>query len=156
MTTIRLITKINAPIQTVFDVSRNIDVHQLSTFQSNEKAIAGRTSGLIELGETVTWRGKHFGFYLKHQSKITEMEIPNYFVDEMIKGHFKSFRHEHTFVAKNDTTVMIDHLEYETPYGIFGKLFNRLLLKNYLTSFLKQRNTFLKNLTEKNRQTHSF
>jgi len=110
MTTIRLITKIHAPIQTVFDVSRNIDVHQLSTFQSNEKAIAGRTSGLIELGETVTWRGKHFGFYLKHQSKITEMEIPNYFVDEMIKGHFKSFRHEHTFVAKNDTTVMIDNL----------------------------------------------
>ena len=81
MTTIRLITKIKAPIQIVFDLSRNIEVHQLSTFQSKEKAIAGRTSGLIKRNETVTWRGKHFGLYLKHKSKITEMELPRYFVD---------------------------------------------------------------------------
>lgn len=149
MTTIRLITKINAPIQIVFDVSRNIDVHQLSTFQSNEKAIAGITSGLINLNETVTWKGKHFGIYLKHKSKITEMEIPNYFVDEMEKGHFKSFRHEHTFVTKNGITVMIDNLQYETPYGIFGRFFDKFLLEKHLTNFLLKRNEILKNLAEK-------
>lgn len=148
MTTIRLITKINAPIQTVFDLSRNIDVHQLSTFQSYEKAIAGVTSGLINLNETVTWRGKHFGFYLKHKSKITEMEIPNYFVDEMESGHFKSFRHEHTFVTKNGITVMIDNLQYETPLGSFGRLFDTFLLKKHLSSFLLKRNKILKNLAE--------
>lgn len=149
MTTIRLITKINAPIQTVFDLARNIDIHQQSTAQSNEKVIAGRTSGLIELGETVTFRGKHFGFYLKHQSKITEMETPNYFVDEMIKGHFKFFRHEHSFVTQNGTTAMIDFLQYETPLGILGKLFNKLLLTKHLTDFLLKRNEMLKNLAEK-------
>lgn len=148
MTTIRLITKINAPIQTVFDLARNIDIHQQSTAQSNEKAIAGRTSGLIELGEKVTFRGKHFGFYLKHQSKITEMETPNYFVDEMAKGHFKFFRHEHTFVTQNGHTVMIDFLQYKAPFGIFGKLFNNLLLKKHLTDFLLKRNEILKNLAE--------
>lgn len=151
MTTIRLITKIKAPIQTVFDLSRNIDVHQLSTFQSDEKAIAGRTSGLIELNETVTWRGKHFGCYLKHQSKITEMESPNYFVDEMVQGHFKSFRHEHSFVAQNGTTVMIDFLQYDTPYGIFGTLFDRFALKKHLTDFLLTRNETLKKLAEEHR-----
>ena len=98
MTTIRLITKINAPIHTVFDLNRDIDVHKLSTAKSKETAIDGRTSGLINLNETVTWKGKHFGFYIKHQSKITDMEIPNYFVDEMVNGRFKHFRHEHTFV----------------------------------------------------------
>ena len=148
MTTIHLITKIKAPIQTVFDVSRDIDVHLRSTFQSNEKAIAGRTSGLIELNETVTWRGKHFGCYLKHQSKITEMESPNYFVDEMVHGHFKSFRHEHTFVSQNGITVMIDFLQYETPFGIFGKLFDHLLLQKHLTDFLLKRNEILKDLAE--------
>lgn len=148
MTTIHLITKIKAPIQTVFDVSRDIDVHQRSTLQSHEKAIAGRTSGLIELSETVTWKGKHFGFYLKHQSKITEMETPNYFVDEMVKGHFKSFRHEHTFVSQNGITVMIDFLQYETPFGIFGKLFDHLLLQKHLTDFLLKRNEILKDLAE--------
>jgi len=148
MTTIHLITKIKAPIQTVFDLSRDIDVHQRSTFQSNEKAIAGRTSGLIELNETVTWKGKHFGYYLKHQSKITEMESPNYFVDEMVHGHFKSFRHEHTFVSQNGITVMIDFLQYETPFGIFGKLFDHLLLQKHLTDFLLKRNEILKDLAE--------
>ncbi len=149
MTTIHLTTKINAPIQTIFDVSRNIDIHQLSTSQSNEKAIAGITSGLINLNETVTWKGKHFGIYLKHKSKITEMEHPNYFVDEMEKGHFKSFRHEHTFVTKNEVTFMIDNLHYQTPFGIFGRLFDTFLLKNYLTNFILKRNEILKNLAEK-------
>lgn len=148
MTTIRLITKIKAPIQIVFDLSRNIEVHQLSTFQSKEKAIADRTSGLIKWNETVTWRGKYFGLYLKHKSKITEMELPSYFVDEMEQGHFKSFRHEHNFITQNGTTVMIDFLQYETPYGIFGKLFDKLLLKKYLTDFLLNRNEFVKNLAE--------
>jgi len=150
MTTIRLITKINAPIQTVFDLARNIDIHQQSTAQSNEKAIAGRTSGLIELGETVTFRGRHFGFYLKHQSQITEMETPNYFVDEMIKGHFKSFHHEHTFVTQNGHTVMIDFLQYKAPFGFFGKFFNKLFLKKHLEDFLLKRNELLKILAEKN------
>ena len=148
MNTIRLITKINAPIQTVFDLARNIDIHQQSTVQSNEKAIAGRTSGLIEMDETVTFRGKHFGFYLKHQSKITEMEIPNYFIDEMVKGHFKYFRHEHSFVTQNGTTAMIDFLQYETPFGILGKFFNKILLKKHLEDFLLKRNEMLKNLAE--------
>lgn len=148
MTTIHLITKIKAPIQTVFDLSRNIDIHKLSSAKSNEKAIAGVTSGMIHLNETVTWKGKHFGLYLKHQSKITEMEQPDYFVDEMLKGHFKSFRHEHSFVSQNGTTVMIDFLQYETPFGIFGKVFDKLMLKNHLSQFLEERNRCIKNLAE--------
>lgn len=148
MTTIHLITKIKAPIGTVFDLSLDIDIHKLSIGKSNEKAVAGVTSGKINLNETVTFKGRHFGIYLNHQSKITEMENPNYFVDEMIKGHFKFFRHEHSFVSQNGKTVMIDLLQYETPFGIFGKLFDRLVLKNYMTNLLQTRNEFLKNLAE--------
>lgn len=148
MTTINLITKINAPKQIVFDLARNIDVHQNSASKTNEKAIAGITSGLINLNETVTWKGKHFGFYLTHTSKITEMELHNYFADEMIHGNFKSFKHEHSFIEKNGKTVMIDNLIYETPFGIFGKFFDWLFLKKHMTNFLKTRNTVLKNLAE--------
>ena len=78
MTTIKLTTEINAPIQIVFDLNRNIDIHKQSTSKSNETAIAGVTSGLINKKETVTWRGKHFGFYLTHKSVISEMKIPHY------------------------------------------------------------------------------
>jgi ligand-binding SRPBCC domain-containing protein len=148
MTTIKLITKINASKQIVFDLARNIDVHQNSASKTNEKAIAGTTSGLINLNETVTWKGKHFGIYLTHTSKITEMELHDYFADEMIKGRFKSFKHEHSFIEKNGKTVMIDNLMYETPFGIFGKLFDRLILKKHMITFLKTRNAVLKNLAE--------
>jgi len=93
MTTIYLETKIKAPKQIVFDAARNIDIHQKSASSSKEKAIAGVTSGLINLNETVTWRGKHFGFYLTHKSCITKMIFYDYFVDEMENGKFKYFKH---------------------------------------------------------------
>ncbi|WJS95251.1 SRPBCC family protein [Flavobacterium johnsoniae] len=149
MTTINLTTKINASKKIIFDASRNIDIHQQSASPTKEKAIAGVTSGLINLNETVTWRGKHFGFYLTHKSRITAMNLYDYFVDEMEKGKFKSFRHEHFFEEKNDFTIMKDKLLYETPFGVFGKLFDVLFLKKHLTNFLLERNKVLKEVSEK-------
>ena len=149
MTTIHITTEIKASIETVFNNSRNIDLHQESASQTNEKAIAGRTSGLIEKEETVTWKGKHFGFYLQHQSIITEMDFYTYFVDEQLKGKFKSFKHQHLFEEKNGVTIMQDILQYETPFGIFGKFFDFLFLKRHLTNFIMYRNQVLKNISEK-------
>lgn len=148
MTKIYLTTIINADIKTVFDAARNINLHMDSAEKTNEKAIAGTTSGLINLGETVTWRGKHFGIYITHKSKITSLEYPVCFVDEMIKGNFKKFKHQHIFKQMQTGTKMIDILEYKTPYFIFGSVFNHLILKKYLTKFLITRNNFIKTKTE--------
>nr|WP_309759836.1 SRPBCC family protein [Flavobacterium sp.] len=152
MTTIQLSTTIKAPIEIIFDLSRNIDVHQQSTAKSNETAIDGITSGLINANETVTWRGKHFGVYLTHKSLISAMVIPTYFVDEMLEGKFKSFKHQHTFIQKNGFVIMEDKIQYETPYGIFGKLFDHFLLKKHLTTFILERNLFIKALAEKHQK----
>lgn len=51
---------IDAPIEKCFDLARSIDLHMESTKHTGETAIAGKTSGIIELNETVTWRAKHF------------------------------------------------------------------------------------------------
>jgi ligand-binding SRPBCC domain-containing protein len=149
MTTIHLITQIKAPKQVVFDLSRNITIHEDSVHQTNEKAIAGRTSGLIEFNETVTWRGKHFGFYLTHKSRMTAMDLYDYFVDEMEEGSFASFKHQHFFAEENGVTVMTDLIQYETPFGIFGMLFDRIILKNHMTNLIAKRNALLKELAEK-------
>lgn len=149
MTTINLTTKIKAPKQIVFDTSRNIDIHQQSASRTNEKAISGVISGLINFNETVTWRGKHFGFYLTHKSRITAMTFYDYFVDEMEEGNFKSFKHEHFFEEENGVTIMKDHLQYETPFGILGRIFDSLFLKKHLTQFLLERNKVLKEVSEK-------
>lgn len=148
MTQIKITTIINASIEIVFDNCRNIDIHQYSANNTNEKAIAGRTTGLIEIGETVTWKGKHFGFYIQHESNISEMDFPNYFVDKQLKGLFKSFKHEHIFEQKENQIIMTDILDYETPFGILGKLFDTISLKNHLTNFILHRNQILKEISE--------
>jgi ligand-binding SRPBCC domain-containing protein len=148
MTTIKITTNYYAPIEKVFDTNRNIDIHQQSASKTKEVAIAGITSGLINKNETVTWKGKHFGVYLTHQSLISEMDFPTYFVDEQLKGKFKSFKHQHFFEQKENYVEVTDVLEYETPFGIFGQLFDKLLLKKHLTNFIIHRNAVLKNLSE--------
>lgn len=148
MTTIKITTNYIAPIETVFDTNRNIDIHKQSASKTKEIAIAGITSGLINKNETVTWKGKHFGVYLTHQSLISEMIFPTYFVDEQLKGNFKSFKHQHFFEQKETYVEVTDVLEYETPFGIFGKLFDRLVLKKHLRKFIIHRNEILKNLSE--------
>ncbi|WP_109435216.1 MULTISPECIES: SRPBCC family protein [Aquimarina] len=144
MTTIHLTTKINAPIEKVFDLARSIDFHVESASKTKEKAISGRISGLIELNETVTWKGKHFGFYLKHQSLITAYNYPNHFTDQMVNGHFKSFRHQHIFNTTSSGTEMIDIVEYKVPLGFLGRILNSIAIKNHLTKFLLSRNRSIK------------
>ena len=142
-------TFIRSDLQTCFDLARNIDFHQQSMEHSNERAIAGKTKGLIELGESVTWEAKHFGIKQKLTSKITKMEKPHYFVDEMISGAFKSFKHEHIFKEQKDQIVMIDRFHFESPYGVIGQLVNVLFLKSYMTRLLTKRNSLLKLEAEK-------
>ena len=145
---ILLATHINAPVKKVFDIARNIDVHVESTKHTGERAIAGRTTGLIELGETVTWRAKHFGIWQTLTSKIVEFDRPNLFVDEMVSGAFKSFRHEHRFTSSGDQTIMKDIFEFETPLGILGSIFNKLILTHYMTKLLKERNRVIKEASQ--------
>ena len=156
MPVIKLHTKIIAPIEVVFDLSRNIRLHEISTGNSNEKAIAGVTSGLINKNETVTWRAKHFGIYQKITVKITEMEKPNFFVDEMQKGIFKRFKHTHTFMQKGNETTAIDEFDYTAPLGILGKLADFLFLKFYMKQLLKERNEVIKQYAEDEKLRNSF
>ena len=148
MTRIHLTDFIAAPIERVFDLSRSINLHQISTAETNEKAIAGVLSGLINKDETVTWQARHLLKTRRFTSKITEMQSPDFFTDEMIKGDFKSFRHEHHFKAVENGCIMIDILEFETPYGFIGKMGTTLFLRSYLEKFLVKRNAVIKEYAE--------
>jgi len=143
-----LTTFIAAPVERVFDLSRSINLHQISTADTNEKAIAGVINGLINKDETVTWQARHLFKTRQFTSKITAMQSPNFFIDEMVKGDFKSFHHEHHFKATGNGTIVIDKLKFETPYGIFGKLLNNVFLKSYLEKLLIKRNEVIKNYAE--------
>jgi len=149
MPEMHLKTVIKSDIQKVFYLSRNIDFHQKSVSETNEKAIAGRTSGLIEEGETVTWKAKHLGIYQTLTVKITSMEKSFYFTDVMQKGAFKSMKHQHIFRQEGKNIIMIDIFEFQSPFGFIGKIFDRIFLKSYMKKFLLKRNQLIKSTAEK-------
>lgn len=151
MPIITLTTEINAPPQRCFDLSRSIDLHKICAHESNEKAIDGKTFGLISLNESVTWEAKHFGFKQRLTSKITHFDEPHRFVDEMTKGIFKSIYHKHLFAEIDGKTVMGDYFEYVSPFGLLGKLADVLFLKTYLRNMLIKRNQIIKQFAESDR-----
>ena len=148
MPIIRIETYIKADKQIAFDLSRSIDLHTLSTAHTNEEAIAGVTSGLIGMGDSVTWRAKHFGIYQNLTSKITAFNYPHYFVDEMVKGAFKRFKHDHIFEERDGETLMIDVFEYDSPLGFLGRIADALFLEKYMTRLLVKRNEMIKEFAE--------
>jgi len=148
MPSIHLTTFVAAPIERVFDLSRSIDLHKKSMAHTNEQAIAGTTSGLIELQETVTWKAKHLFKTRVMRVKITEMKKPFLFTDEMVEGDFKSMKHEHHFKKVENGTLMIDLFSFSAPYGNIGNVASKIYLTNYLKKLLEHRNQIIKEYAE--------
>lgn len=141
---------IHAPITVCFDLARNIDVHIQTTGKTNERAVAGVTSGLIEKGQTVTWEATHLGVRQQLTAKITEMDRPYRFVDAMVKGAFHSFTHTHEFVESGTGTIMKDTFSYKSPLGVVGIVADKLFLERYMREFIVSRAERLKKIAEEN------
>ena len=136
-------TRTSTPRSELFDLARSIDVHKDSMAGSREDAVAGVRSGLISLGEGVTWRAWHFGIPFRMTSRITQMEAPGYFVDEQIKGPFRRFRHVHEFSEDAEGTRMVDRIEFAAPFGPVGRVAEKLVLGRYLRRLIEARNRHL-------------
>lgn len=75
----------------------------------------------MTLGDTVTWRARHFFIVFRTTCAITEYQFPGRFVDEQLRGPIRRLRHEHTFAATaNGATVMTDVVEFDSPLGPLG------------------------------------
>jgi ligand-binding SRPBCC domain-containing protein len=145
---IELQTFIAAPRERVFDLSRSIDLHQRSTGSTGETAVAGRTSGLIGLGETVTWRARHLGVTQHLTSRIAGFDRPRWFRDEMVRGAFAWMEHDHWFDAADGGTVLRDRFRFAAPLGPLGRIAELVLLRRYMTHFLVARNAHIKRVAE--------
>ena len=136
---------IAAPVGACFDLSLSVDAHTASMHRSGERAVGGVTRGTMKLGDTVTWRARHFGIAFRMTAAITRYQYPSRFVDEQLHGPFRRWWHEHTFTrAANGDTVMTDVVRFQSPLGPLGTLADRLVLDRYLPHLLRQRNAWLK------------
>lgn len=139
---------IKAPVEKCFDLARDVEVHTKTTGKTKEKAVGGITSGLLELGDTVTWEAVHFGIRQRLTAQIIEMERPNRFVDTMLKGAFHSFIHTHQFMEQGERTIMVDKFHYKSPLGPIGVLADKLFLEKYMRDFIISRANELKRFAE--------
>ncbi|WP_026701567.1 SRPBCC family protein [Salibacterium aidingense] len=141
---------IQASRDVCFDLARGVEVHTKTTAETKEKAVGGVTQGLLEEGDMVTWEVVHFGIKQRSTAKVIQMEKPVQFVDVMVKGAFRSLHHTHQFVEEKEGTLMIDRLEYTSPFGPIGRLADHVFLEKYMRNFIVSRAQKLKNRAENN------
>ncbi len=149
MVRIVLQTLIEAPPERVFDLATDVSLHERGSKANREKAVAGVTQGLVEMGSSVTWRAKHFGVWHQLSVVVTEFDRPRMFADEMTRGPYRSMRHVHRFDPDAEGTLMTDDFQFEAPFGLLGRLAEWLFLERYMRSFLVNRNRFLKEQAER-------
>lgn len=141
-------TTLNVRAERAFDLSRSVDVHAESMAHSSERAVGGVTHGLMSLGESVTWKAKHFGVPFRMESRITEMTRPVSFTDEQVRGPFRYFRHDHSFTEEDGVTLMVDRVSFAAPFGLIGRFAEVAFLATYMRRLIEVRNRFLASVAE--------
>ena len=142
-----LVTDIAAPIELVYDASLDVDVHMASQ-PNGERAVAGVTSGMMSLGDTVTWSARHFGIRWRLTSQIIVAERPHTFTDEQLRGPFARWHHRHVFERHGAGTRMTDEVAWAAPLGPLGRLVEAAALARHMERLLNGRNAYLKRLCE--------
>ena len=149
MTTLVVETHIAAPIEVCFDLARDVEAHVRTSSSTGERAVGGKTRGLLNLGDTVTFEAVHFGVRQRLTSKIVEFDRPSRFVDEMVTGAFASLRHVHEFVRDGRSVVMRDTLIWRSPFGVLGVLADKLFVEKHMRYFMLKKQSELKEYAER-------
>jgi ligand-binding SRPBCC domain-containing protein len=148
MEIIRLGTWIDAPVERCFLLSLSVDLHVASARSTHQNAGAVAADGTIGEGDTLTFKGNHFGMRWRHTSVIEKLRPHSYYRDVMIAGPFQHFEHDHHFARMDDGTRMRDEIRFSASGGILGRLRTRMFLRKQLKAFLAERNALIKRLAE--------
>ncbi|MBK5259985.1 MAG: SRPBCC family protein [Thermoanaerobaculia bacterium] len=142
-------TFIAAPPERCFDLALDVEAHRQSAAFSGERLVPpGKLSGVLELGDLVAFEGVHFGIRQRFVARITKIDRPRSFTDEMVQGIFRSLSHVHEFHAKAGGTLMRDELEWIAPLGILGRIADKLFLERHMRWFVTTKQQHLKKIAE--------
>lgn len=156
-------TRIDAPVDLCFDLARDVGIHLETAAETRERAVPpGKTTGLLELDDLVTFEATHFGIRWRLTARIVEMARPHRFVDRMERGPFAFLEHTHEFsridasagadattgAMIGGATLMRDVMEWRSPLGPAGACVDALILRRHLRQFLTTRGRRLKHLAE--------
>ena len=144
MSRIELETFVAAPPERCFDLSLSVEIHLESTARTGERAVGGKTSGILGAGDTVTWRAKHLGLWHQMTVRIPTVDRPRMFRDEMVSGPFRRMGHDHWFDARDGGTLMRDVFEFSSGFAPL----DALVIAPHLRRFLLERNEMIRSVAE--------
>jgi ligand-binding SRPBCC domain-containing protein len=148
MVTIRLNTWVDAPVERCFRLAANVDFRNACARPMKIQAVSGVTHGALREGDSVTWRGWHYGMRLSLTHRIECCRPFSHFREVMVSGVFRYYEHDLHFAVMDDGTRVRDEVRFAAPLGPIGRVLEKLVLKRYLTSLLKLRNAALKRTAE--------
>jgi ligand-binding SRPBCC domain-containing protein len=90
----------------------------------------------MKVGALIDYTARIYGIRVSGQTKVTEWEPEEWFVDEQVKGPYRYLRHEHTFEVDGECTLVRDRLIYRVPLGALAQ---RLIVKRKLESIFEYR-----------------
>jgi ligand-binding SRPBCC domain-containing protein len=148
MPRIHLTTFIAAPVERVFDLSRNLTLYKLIFQSRKENFSSGAASNLLAKGETVSVVSKLAGKSRMSMIKVMDMQRPLLFTEEQVKGDLRNYRHEHHFKPIQNGTIVIDLVDFDSAKDMIGRMFGKLYLRKYLEELLRKRNEMVRSYAE--------
>lgn len=146
-------TLITAPIERCFLLSTSIDLVQPTLGLRPSAKESKKSTGMIEAGDQLVWRGWKFGLPAMHETLITAYERPNHFQDTMGRGRFARFQHDHWFraaesAAAGEVTLLEDQVRFALPLGWAGAMVGRWIMVPYVRRLVRRRFALLKRVAE--------
>lgn len=80
------------------------------------------------------------GIKFNWMTEITHVQDKVYFVDEQRFGPYALWHHQHHFKEVPGGVQMTDILDYAIPYGLIGRLSNKLLVGKQIEQIFNYRN----------------
>jgi ligand-binding SRPBCC domain-containing protein len=129
---------VKSPIEKVWHFYTDVKHLETITPKEIELKVISTTHQNIVQGQEIWVSGKIFKIIrrrMKWHSKITFLKA-NEYIDEMLSGPFKKWRHLHRFGSiEGKQTEIIDEVDFELPYGILGKVFEGYAYKQLQNIF---------------------
>jgi len=149
MPTAEYVCDLEAPLERVWAFYDDIE----SLFKVTPPENHARLNGppvLMQLGAIYHLLFSRFGVTVHLDAEIVVYDPPYRFQDRQIKGPFHSWTHTHSFAElPGNRTRMTDHVEYELPFGPFGKIADLLVMRRQLDTMFAYRQKITRENVEK-------
>lgn len=91
-------------------------------------------------GQIISYKVYPFkGISTNWVTEITHVMDYKYFVDEQRFGPYAMWHHEHWFRAIRGGVEMTDRISYKVPFGILGRILEKILIRKQLKAIFEYR-----------------